>query len=231
MKKLMFMAVSGVAVLSMVGCAMFGSDKKEQGDVIAKYKKERMPLVVVESGLSKDVPIIATAFYPISAIVGNIYIPIAKEVDDVADLTKGRRPYIGYVNDVKALVAQGKTAEEAKKEINSKLQPETIDLIKKYEDFLNKTDLEAAIARLTKTLAIIANETTIIATKLAELLNNPGIKELSGMKMFSAAKTLKGDFGKLGYQLGDAGTGANLLIKLYMEDQQAKAYMKDYPLN
>lgn len=107
MKKLLITMGSAV-VISMIisGCASTASSRSEADALYEKFMNERPEAVFVNTG---DESLDATA-----AASAKVYGAVIKHLDDYIAATNNCRPYLGFVNEVKARVDADKNLTEEK---------------------------------------------------------------------------------------------------------------------
>ncbi len=134
------------------------------------------------------------------------------------------------MNDVKALTEGGKSAGEARAEIEARLDEGQKKAVEDYENELAKKDVAAVLLQLQDDLLKIADATARANAFNAVARQDPSFAALTGMSMLQANKDLMGDLNSVGRQLKDASKGTYLLIQLCNEDKAAQKFMKDYPV-
>ncbi len=215
-------------VVVTAGCAT--TQAKKGCDQIAEFQASRAPTDPVKSSLAGTCPSVAVAFDPLAVSASTLYRNTVDRVDSQAVLNSNRRTYVGFMNDVKALTEGGKSAGEARAEIEARLDEGQKKAVEDYENELAKKDVAAVLLQLQDDLLKIADATARANAFNAVARQDPSFAALTGMSMLQANKDLMGDLNSVGRQLKDASKGTYLLIQLCNEDKAAQKFMKDYPV-
>ena len=231
MKKLMM--VAGLIALAgmIVGCASgrAGEDK------VAKWQKNRTPVEVLKSKI--EIKAASAIVEALDVAPFGIYKAIADKVDRFAVCERYRRIYLGYIADVKALEEQGKSRDEASKEvINAVLaQPDgakTIENLKKYLKItkLSKYDAIAEwITMISQELQKASEKFVQEAPNALQQLMDIAQKE-GGMALMKIPSQGKDDLAVIGAQLKDSGVGLALYVEMVNADKEAAKMQADYPI-
>ena len=229
MNKLMMVAGAAMVAGVMAGCTTTGGASK---DVVGEWQKERCSCELVQPTVTH--PAAKAGVVALAPVASGLYKTTCDYVDKVAATDRGRRIYIGYVNDVKAKVEAGKSKADAEAEVRAAITPEQKKLVDEYLAAVKTSNFDVLLAAGQKLLADIADATLKVTNegvKLADSLAKD--KKLSENVFALAAETSKltGDLDKIKDQLVDAGVGAKLYVQLVTDDQKAaKEYMADYPI-
>lgn len=231
MKKLMMVA-GAVALAGMfAGCATGGAGE----DKVAAWQSDRTPVEVLKSQL--EIKAAGAIVEALDVAPFGIYKAIADKVDKAAVLDRSRRVYLGYVADINALVEQGKTKDEARKQVYAALAAqeggaETIAQLKEYLKVSSETDFEAIMAWVQK----ITEELTAAGQKFADEAPN-ALNQLleiaqkeGGMALMKIPSQGKDDLAVIGGQLADAGKGLALYIEMVNADKEAAKIQAEYPV-
>lgn len=232
MKKIMMVA-GAVALAGMIaGCATTGAAEE---DKVAKWQRERTPVEVLKSKIS--VKAAGAVVEALDVAPFGIYKAIADKVDKAAVMDRYRKIYLGYIGDIQALEQQGKSKEDARKEIYAALAAqengaETIAKLNEYLKMAKETNFEAVsawIAQITNELAEasqkFANETPNAINQLIEIAQQEG-----GLAVVKIPAQGKDDIAVVGQQLADAGIGLKLYVEMTNADKDAAAMQADYPV-
>ena len=148
-----------------------------------------------------------------------------------------RKIYLGYVSDIKGLEEQGKSKEEARKQVYSALAAqengaETIAKLNEYLKMAKETNFEAVTAWITKMTEELeaasqkfADETPKALNQLVEIAQKEG-----GMAVVKIPSQGKDDIAVVGQQLADAGIGLKLFIEMTNADKDAAKLQAEYPV-
>ena len=232
MKKIMMVA-GAVALAGMIaGCATTGAAEE---DKVAKWQRERTPVEVLKSRIS--VKAAGAIVEALDVAPFGIYKAIADKVDKAAVMDRYRKIYLGYVGDIQALEQQGKSKDDARKEVYAALaaQENGADTIAKLNEYLKtakETNFEAVsawIAQITDELAAasqkFANETPNALNQLVEIAQKEG-----GLAVVKIPSQGKDDLAVVGQQLADAGIGLKLYVEMTNADKDAAAMQAEYPV-
>ncbi|MBQ8124799.1 MAG: hypothetical protein IJ173_02815 [Kiritimatiellae bacterium] len=232
MKKIMMVA-GAVALAGMIaGCATTGAAEE---DKVAKWQRERTPVEVLKSRIS--VKAAGAIVEALDVAPFGIYKAIADKVDKAAVMDRYRKIYLGYVGDIQALEQQGKSKDDARKEVYAALaaQENGADTIAKLNEYLKtakETNFEAVsawIAQITDELAAasqkFANETPNALNQLVEIAQKEG-----GLAVVKIPSQGKDDIAVVGQQLADAGIGLKLYVEMTNADKDAAAMQAEYPV-
>lgn len=229
MNKIMMLAAVAAGVAFASGCSTTGGASK---DVVGEWQKERCSCELVQPTVTH--PVAKSGVIALAPVASGLYKTTCDYVDKVAATDRGRRIYIGYVNDIKAKVEAGKSKADAEAEVRAAITPEQKKLVDEYLAAVKTSNFDVLLAAGQKLLADVADATLKVTNegvKLADALSKD--KQLSGNVFALAAETSKltGDLNKIKNQLADAGAGAKLYVQLVTDDQKAaKEYMADYPI-
>lgn len=231
MKKLMM--VAGLIALAgmFVGCASGSAGE----DKVAKWQKNRTPVEVLKSKI--EIKAAGAIVEALDVAPFGIYKAIADKVDRFAVCERYRRIYLGYIADVKALEEQGKSRDEASKEvINAVLaQPDgakTIENLKKYLKItkLSKYDaIEEWITMISQELQKASEKFAQEAPNALQQLMDIAQKE-GGMALMKIPSQGKDDLAVIGAQLKDSGVGLALYVEMVNADKEAAKMQADYPI-
>lgn len=232
MKNLMMVVGALTMAVGMIGCV---STEAADVDKVAKWQKERTPVAVLQSKIAvKSAGAIVEA---VDVAPYGLYKSIADKVDKEAVMERSGRVYLGYVGDIQALEAQGKTREEARKEVTSQIlaQPDgdaTMSELKAYLDAVNESFLEAAgawivdiTAQLQAATAKFAQEMPNALGQIAEIAQQEG-----GMAIIRIPAQAKDDLAVVGDQLKDAGKGLALYVEMIEAARKVAKVKADYPI-
>ena len=148
-----------------------------------------------------------------------------------------RKIYLGYVGDIQALEAQGKSRDDARKEVYAALaaQENGADTIAKLNEYLKltkETNFDAIMAwiqKMTEELQAagekFANETPKALQQLMDIAQKEG-----GMAVVKIPSQGKDDIAVIGEQLADAGKGLALYVEMVNADKEAAKMQADYPV-
>ena len=232
MKKLMMVA-GAVALAGMIaGCATSGAADE---DKVAKWQKERTPVEVLKSKI--EVKSAGAIVEALDITPFGIYKSIADKVDKAAVMDRYRKIYLGYVSDIKGLEEQGKSKEEARKQVYAALsaQENGADTIAKLNEYLklsketNFEVVQAFIAKISEELAAasqkFANESPNALNQIAEIAQKEG-----GMAAIKIPAQAKDDIAVVDDQLADAGKGLALYKEMMDADKDAAKMQAEYPV-
>ena len=227
------MVAGAVALAGMIaGCATTGAAEE---DKVAKWQRERTPVEVLKSRIS--VKAAGAIVEALDVAPFGIYKAIADKVDKAAVMDRYRKIYLGYVGDIQALEQQGKSKDDARKEVYAALaaQENGADTIAKLNEYLKtakETNFEAVsawIAQITDELAAasqkFANETPNALNQLVEIAQKEG-----GLAVVKIPSQGKDDLAVVGQQLADAGIGLKLYVEMTNADKDAAAMQAEYPV-
>lgn len=232
MKKLMVIAGAVALAGVIAGCATSGAADE---DKVAKWQKERTPVQVLKSKIS--VKAAGAVVEALDVAPFGLYKAVADKVDKAAVMERYRRIYLGYVADVQALEQQGKSRDEARKEVLDavKKQPDGAQTIAKLNEYLKtakETNFEAVFAwiqKMTEEVAAatqkFANETPNAVNQLVEIAQKEG-----GMAIVTIPSQGKDDLAVIGQQLKDAGVGLAVYTEMMQADKEAAKMQADYPV-
>ena len=232
MKKLMIVA-SAVALAGVIaGCATSGAAGE---DKVAKWQRERTPVEVLKSKI--EVKAAGAVVEALDVAPFGIYKAVADKVDKAAVMDRYRKIYLGYVSDIKGLEEQGKSKDEARKQVYAALSAqengaETIAKLNEYLKMAKETNFEAVAAWITKITEELqaasqkfANETPNALNQLVEIAQKEG-----GMAVIKIPSQGKDDIAVVGQQLADAGIGLKLYIEMTNADKDAAKMQAEYPV-
>ena len=232
MKKLTI-AVCAVALAGIItGCATGGAADK---DKVANWQKERTPVEVLKSKI--EIKAAGAVVESLDVAPFGIYKAIADKVDKTAEMDRYRKIYLGYVSDIKGLEEQGKSKEEARKQVYAALASqengaETIAKLNEYLKIAQETDFEAVAAwissigdELQKALQKFSDEVPNALNQLIEIAQKEG-----GMAVLKIPAQGKDDIAVIGQQLADAGVGLKLYVEMTNADKEAAMMQAEYPV-
>ena len=227
------MVAVGAVVLAgvVVGCATgkVGEDKA------AAWQKDRTPVEVLKSKI--EVKAAGAVVEALDVVPFGIYKAIADKVDKTAVMDRYRKIYLGYVGDIQALEAQGKSRDDARKEVYAALaaQENGADTIAKLNEYLKltkETNFDAIMAwiqKMTEELQAagekFANETPKALQQLMDIAQKEG-----GMAVVKIPSQGKDDIAVIGEQLADAGKGLARYVEMVNADKEAAKMQADYPV-
>ena len=231
MNKLMVAVGAVVLAGVVVGCATgkVGEDK------VAAWQKDRTPVEVLKSKI--EVKAAGAVVEALDVAPFGIYKAIADKVDKTAVMDRYRKIYLGYVGDIQALEAQGKSRDDARKEVYAALaaQENGADTIAKLNEYLKltkETNFDAIMAwiqKMTEELQAagekFANETPKALQQLMDIAQKEG-----GMAVVKIPSQGKDDIAVIGEQLADAGKGLALYVEMVNADKEAAKMQADYPV-
>ncbi len=232
MNKLMMMAGAVALVGMIVGCATSGAAGE---DKVAKWQKDRTPVEVLKSRI--EIKAAGAVVEALDVAPFGIYKSIADKVDKAAVMDRYRKIYLGYVSDIKALEEQGKSKEEARKQVYAALSTqengaETIAKLNEYLKMAKETNFDAVTAWITKITEELqaasqkfADETPNALNQLVEIAQKEG-----GMAVVKIPSQGKDDIAVVGQQLADAGIGLKLYIEMTNADKDAAKMQAEYPV-
>lgn len=234
MKKAM-MIVGAVVLAGMItGCATGkagGSEdqtsafKKE----VATWQKDRTPVQVLKSKIS--VKAAGAIVEGLDVAPFGLYEPLAGKCDYAFDDYRYHDIYSGYVNDVKALEAQGKAKDAARKEAFGKLDADSQAKVKAYIAKAEKTNWQEVWAWCAKMGDELAAATTKFAQESPKALSQ--ITEIAQNEGGMAAVTIpvqgKKDLGVIDTQLKDAGKALAYYKQIMREIEADSKMATEYP--
>lgn len=231
MKKLMFVASALALAGLMSGCA----SGKAGEDKVGTWQKERTPVAVLTSKI--EIKAAGAIVEALDVAPYGIYKSIADKVDEAAVIDRSRRIYLGYVNDIKALEAQGKNRDEARKEVYAAVAAqengaETIKQLNEYLKIAEASDFDAIqawIAAITQELQAatekFANEAPNALQQLVDIAQKEG-----GMAIVKIPSQGKDDLAVIGAQLADSAKGLALYVEMVNADKDAANLKTEYPV-
>ena len=231
MKKMMMVA-SVVALAGMfVGCVSGGAGE----DKVAKWQKNRAPVEVLKSKI--EVKAAGAVVEALDIAPFGIYKAIADKVDRIAILERYRRIYLGYVADVKALEEQGKSRDEARKEVLDAVlaQPDgakTVRNLNKYLKITRLTKYDAIadwVAKITEELKKASEKFAQEAPNALQQLMDIAKKE-GGMALMKIPSQGKDDLAVISAQLKDSAVGLAIYVEMINADKNVAKMQADYPV-
>lgn len=127
MNKIMMLAAFAAGVAFASGCSTTGGASK---DVVGEWQKERCSSELVQPTVTH--PVAKSGVIALAPVASGLYKTTCDYVDKVAATDRGRRIYIGYVNDIKAKVEAGKSKADAEAEVRAAITPEQKKLVDEY---------------------------------------------------------------------------------------------------
>ena len=234
MKKLMMVA-GAVALAGMIaGCASGGAGGSEDKasafkKEVATWQKERTPVQVLKSKIS--VKAAGAIVEALDVAPFGLYKPLAEKCDYAFDDYRYHDIYSGYVNDVKALEAQGKTKDVARKEAFGKLDADSQSKVKAYIAKAEKTNWQEVWAWCAKIGEELAAATSKFAEESPKALNQ--IVEIAqkegGMAAIKIPSQGKDDLAVIGDQLKDAGKALAYYKQIMGEIEADSKMATEYP--
>ena len=231
MKKLMLIAGAVALAGVIAGCATGGAGE----DKVANWQKERTPVEVLKSKI--EIKAAGAVVEALDVTPFALYKAIADKVDKAAVMDRYRKIYLGYVGDIKALVEQGKSKDDARKQVYAALaaQENGADTIAKLNEYLKtskETNFEAIMAWIQKFTEELqaasqkfANETPNALQQLMDIAKKEG-----GMALMKIPSQGKDDLAVIGAQLADTGKGLALYIEMVNADKDAAKMQAEYPV-
>ena len=231
MKKMSLLAVLALAGLMMTGCA-----GNKAGNPVAEWQENR--IMAEQIAAKKNAPLTLTDVTykstlsnaalaaPVNAfavVPAGLYQQVVKGVDEMAAQQDGRLIYIGVQNDV----ANG--AKYA--DLRAQMTAEEKAAYDAYAQAIAKADQDTIMATVvTPLLNQIAAESVKVVALIDRVKNDPAFQALAGFELIKEGKNLAADGSALTKQFDDTLAGANLWMQLLQKDKEAKAFMKDYPI-
>lgn len=233
MKHVPFFAALALCGVMLVGCA-----SNKGGNPVADWQNDRFMAkeikavndgqkalaladVTYKSTMGSDVlaaPINALA--PISAA---LYLQVVKGVDGMAAAQDGRLIYLGVQNDI---AAGAKFAD-----LRAQMTAEEKAAYDAYAKSIAKADQDHIISTVVMPLIQqVGVESAKVALVVASIKDSDAFKALAGFEALKEGKNLLADGDALSKQFADTTAGANLWLDLLKKDKEAKAFMKDYPV-
>ena len=242
MKKLMMIAGAAALAGAMTGCGMFGIgsdnfDKNADQEAnaaslqkeVLKWQKERTPVAVLKSKIS--VKAAGAIVEALDVVPFGLYKPLAEKCDYAFDDYRYHDAYSGYVDNVKALEAQGKSRDDARKEAFAKIDADTQAKVKAYIAKAEKNNWQEIWAWCAKMGEEVAAATSKFAEESPKALNQilEIAKKEGGMAAFKIPSQGKDDLAVIGDQLKDSGK-ALVYYKQIMGEIEADSKMAtEYP--
>ena len=234
MKKMTYFAMLALAGLMVTGCA-----SNQATNPVAEWQENRiMSTQIAAIAANKDAtltitdvtyqstlsnPVLASPINLLATVSAGLYLQVVKGVDAMAVQQDGRQIYIGVQNDIQ----NGANRDELFKQMT----PEEKSAYDAYAQAIAKVDQDSIMETVvTPLLNQIATESVKVAVLLDQVKNNPVFQALAGFELMKESKNLAADGSALAKQFDDTLAGANLWMQLLQKDKEAKAFMKDYPI-
>lgn len=216
------------------GCASTKGGGRKDRDAVREWQQSRVSAEPVR--VTAAVPVVQSGITALAPVPAGIYGAVIPVVDRAAALDRGRRLYIGFVNDVKAGEAAGMARSEAVRQVRDALlgQPggkEKWERIAEYAAALETSNLDIAKQTYAKLTKDVSDALLLVSGQMTELLGRLSREEEIGLAEIAIQSCrLKDDFGRMKAQLDDANTGLAIYRELIRSDEAAKGYLKDYPV-
>ena len=231
MKKMTYLAMLALAGLMVTGCA-----SKQVANPVAEWQETRImsaqiaakkgtPLTIADvtyqSTLSNAA--LAAPVNTFALVPAGLYQQVVKGVDEMAAQQDGRLIYIGVQNDIQ------NGAKYA--DLRAQMTAEEKAAYDAYAQAIAKADQDTIMATVvTPLLNQIAAESVKVVALIDRVKNDPAFQALAGFELIKEGKNLAADGSALAKQFDDILAGANLWMQLLQKDKEAKAFMKDYPI-
>lgn len=234
MKKAVFAAMLALAGLVIVGCV--SSTKGGAGDdKVGIWQAERTPVAVLTSNI--QVKAAGAIVEALDVAPYGLYKSIADKVDKAGTLDRYRRLYLGYVGDVKALEEQGKSREEASKEVLTALKgmeggQETLAKLNEYLKVTKETNFEVVFKWIVDVTQQVVNATSKFAEESPKALQQivDIAKKEGGMAVIKIPAQAKDDLAVIGDQLEACSYGLTLYKEMMEADKKVSELQVEYPI-